>query len=235
MSLPQVDGVLAVGAHPDDCELSAGGTLARFARQGARVVICHVCSGSKGHHELGPEALAAQRRQEAMAAAQIIGAESVSLDVPDGELFDDYPMRRRFIELLRQHRPDLILTHAAQDYHPDHVTTGHLVAAASWFAESAGHKSASPPLPSQPAIWSMDTAVGLQFQPTLYVDITETMDVKRRMLQAHANQIESMKERQITSLEQVMEDLARMRGHQCGTPFAEGFAPLLHWKRVLPM
>lgn len=235
MSLPQVDCVLAVGAHPDDCEVLAGGTLARFAARGARVVIAHACSGNKGHHELGPEALAAQRREEAVAAANVIGAESVSLEFPDGELFDDYPTRRRFIELLRRHKPDLVLTHAPTAYHPDHVATAHLVTAASWFAESAGHKTDSEPLPKQPPVWSMDTITGLQFQPTIYVNITETMDAKRRMVQAHANQLASMAHRQVTTLEQLMTDQARLRGHQCGTTYAEGFCPVLQWKRVLSL
>ena len=235
MSLPEVDCVLAIGAHPDDCEILAGGTLARFARQGARVVICHACSGSKGHHELGPEALATQRRQEAIAAAAVVQAESVSLEFPDGELFDDYPNRRRFIELLRQHRPGLVLTHSPLDYHPDHVMTSHLVGAATWFAESAGHKTDSEPLDMHPPVWHMDTVTGLQFQPTIYVDITETMELKRGMVRAHANQLATMEHRQAIALERLMEDQARLRGHQCGTPFAEGFAPLLHWKRVQPL
>ena len=235
MSLPPVDCVLAIGAHPDDCEVLAGGTLARFAADGARVVVAHACSGSKGHHALGPEALAAQRRQEAVAAADVIGARSVSLAFPDGELFDDYPTRRMFIELLRQHRPGLVLTHSSSDYHVDHVTTAHLVAAASWFAESAGHKTDSPPLDAPPTVWSMDTVTGLGCQPTLYVDITATMDAKRAMVRAHANQIETMAHRQLTTLEQLMVDQARLRGHQCGTTFAEGFCPLLAWKRVAPL
>lgn len=67
--------VLAVGAHPDDLEILCGGTLAKYAKLGHKVIMAHLLNGNKGHYEMDSKKLARVRKEEAENAAQIIGAE----------------------------------------------------------------------------------------------------------------------------------------------------------------
>ncbi len=122
--------VLAIGAHPDDIEFGAGGTLARWAGDGAHVTLAVVTDGSKGtwDPDVTPEALAATRREEqARAAAALGAAEVIHLDHVDGELEYSMDLRREMCALIRRTRPDVVLSHDPwQRYqlHPDHRATG---------------------------------------------------------------------------------------------------------------
>src|SRR5436190_6370931 len=124
--------VLAIGAHPDDLEILCGGTLARFAGRGDSVTMLVMSDGSAGHAQIAAPELAAIREREARAAAAVIGAELVWLGLPDEFVFNDEPTRRRLLDAIRAARPDLILTHASMDYHPDHVATHRAVFDASF-------------------------------------------------------------------------------------------------------
>src|SRR5688572_24212078 len=103
--------VLAVGAHPDDLEITCGGTLARYARAGHTVVMAHLLNGDKGHYRMAPAELVKIRREEARRAAAVIGAESVTLDMPDGMLYSCAETRQRVIDLVREVKPDVVITH----------------------------------------------------------------------------------------------------------------------------
>src|SRR5260370_31641242 len=115
--------VLAIGAHPDDLEILCGGTLARFAARGDAVTMGVMTDGSAGHAEIGAADLAVIREREARAAAAVISADFVWLGLPDEFVFNDEPTRRRLLEAIRAARPDLILTHDPDVYHPDHRAT----------------------------------------------------------------------------------------------------------------
>src|SRR5512140_81853 len=117
--------VLAIGAHGDALEAFCGGTLALYARNGHHVVMCVVTDG-RGRPQGDPAKISAIRREEAQASADLIGAELVWLAVPDGELHVDDDTRHLFIEAMRAVAPDVIITHAPQDYHPDHNATSRL-------------------------------------------------------------------------------------------------------------
>ena len=76
--------ILGIGAHPDDLEILCGGTLAKYAGLGCKVVMAHLLNGDKGHFHIPPETLARMRKAEAEKAASVIGAESMGLDIPVG-------------------------------------------------------------------------------------------------------------------------------------------------------
>ena len=118
--------VLAIGAHGDDLELFCGGTLARCAERGDNVFMCVVTDG-RGRPQGDPDQIAAIRKAEAQASADVIGAELIWLGIPDGGLMFNEESRHLFIETIRRVKPDLIITHPADDYHPDHKTTSRLV------------------------------------------------------------------------------------------------------------
>src|SRR5947209_14165263 len=112
--------VLAIHAHPDDIEILAGGTLALLAEAGHEITIATFTPGDCGSRELGAEEIAAVRRREAANSAARIGARYVCLEFRDLCIFSDGPSRRRVTELLRQTRPQVILTAAPVDYLCDH-------------------------------------------------------------------------------------------------------------------
>jgi LmbE family N-acetylglucosaminyl deacetylase len=119
--------LLVFGAHPDDCEYSAGGLAALWTARGGRVLLVSLTNGDAGHQTLGGGTLARIRRAEAQAAAGVIGAEWLVLDHRDGELLPTLDLRRKVISLIRDFKPDLVLTPRPYDYHPDHRAAAILV------------------------------------------------------------------------------------------------------------
>ena len=103
--------ILVIGAHPDDADIKAGGTSAKWAKLGHKVKLVSLCDGSAGHQsQYGPQ-LAERRRAEAQAAASVIGATYEIMNFVDGELQPTLDARRQVIRLIRDFRPDLLLTH----------------------------------------------------------------------------------------------------------------------------
>src|SRR5437773_1388703 len=224
--------VLAVVAHPDDAELLCAGTLAKARQDGATIGICVLCQGDKGQPATPIPNLAEVRRQEAAAAAQLLGAELLTGNFPDGELADDKQERRKLVALYRQFRPSLVLAHAPGDYHPDHRAASALAEAASWFAASGGYLPQHPPLESQAALWWMDTINMSGFEPGFFVDISPLVDIKHQMLNCHKSQLARWADRDFSPLEQLMRSQYSARGAQAGVIAAEAFQIHPAWKRA---
>lgn len=225
------DRVLAVVAHPDDAELLCAGTLARARDDGAAIGVCVLCRGDKGQPTEAIKNLAAVRRREMTAAAQLLGAELFAADVPDGTLADDQHTRLRLVEIYRTFQPTLVLAHWRDDYHPDHRTAGALAEAASWFCASRGQKSRSPALAAAPALWWMDTVTSTGFEPAFFVDVSPFVELKLQMLACHASQIERGRDRDFAPLEELMRLQLQARGVQAGVAAAEAFRAHLAFKR----
>lgn len=119
--------IIVFGAHPDDCEIRAGGTAALWAAAGHHVLMVSVTNGDIGHSRIfGPE-LAARRKAEVEAADKHLGASTRVLDIHDGELEPTLENRRAITRAIRQWRADIVIAHRPNDYHPDHRYTGVLV------------------------------------------------------------------------------------------------------------
>lgn len=225
--------VLAVGAHPDDLEILAGGTLARYRATGHDVTMCHVASGNRGSYHLTAAQTAATRLAEAREASGEIDALHATLGIPDCEVSATDPaQRRQAVDLVRRHRPDLVITHAPTDYMADHNETSKLLFDASFFASVPLYETEEAPHGTVPALYYMDTINGLGFCPTEYVDISGVIDVKTRMLAAHASQVDWLREHDKVDVVADMRTAAAYRGLQCGAQFAEGFAACLTSLRV---
>ena len=222
---------LAVVAHPDDAELLCAGTLARAKADGAAIAICVMCKGEKGQPARPIKNLAAVRRRELAAAAKLLGARLFRCNIGDGELTDGLVHRRRLVEVFRRFKPTLVLAHSPTDYHSDHRAAGALAEAASWFSAAAGHKTRSPALETQPALWWMDTVNMTAFEPEFYVDISDCIEVKNRMLACHKSQLRRAGERSFTPLKELMLRQCGMRGAQAGVAAAEAFRHHAAWKR----
>jgi len=227
------DRILAVMAHPDDAELLCAGTLARAKVDGAAIGIVVMCRGDKGAGSAtaGP-ALDRVRREEAGAAAEMLGATLLWFGAGDGELFDSYENRRQLIEIFRQFRATLVITHAAEDYHADHQAASALAEAASWFCGSRGHVTASPALPPPPKLWFADTLGMSGFSPDFYVDISAFVDMKKRMLDCHRSQLERGQDGDFAPLSKLMVRQYEARGAQADVPAAEAFRWHQAFKRV---
>ncbi|MGE3820020.1 MAG: PIG-L deacetylase family protein, partial [Isosphaeraceae bacterium] len=137
----------------------------------------------------GP-ALATRRRAEASAAAALIGATYEVLDVPDGALDDRLEYRHLVIRLIRTFRPDLVVTHRTNDYHPDHRFTGQLVQDASYLLTVPAICADVPHLPSPPVILSFSDAFQKPrpFEPDVVVAIDSVIDRVVAMLDRHVSQ-----------------------------------------------
>jgi len=224
--------VLGVGAHPDDLEILCAGTLAKFAHEGHDIVMCHACRGDKGHFHIPPDKLASIRREEAKLSASRIGAESVSLDLPDCEVFVDRPTLVLFIDMIRATKPDLIITHSPADYMPDHQAVSKLVYDASFHGTLPNFKTSEKPHDKVPPLYYMDNVAGVDFAPSEYVDISEFIETKKAMMECHASQVVWLKEHDKLDILEFIEECATFRGLQCGVPFAEAFASCNRWPRL---
>jgi LmbE family N-acetylglucosaminyl deacetylase len=179
--------ILAIGAHPDDLDVSCGGTLALYRQAGERVVMC-VATDGRAHPTGDPERVAALWRSEAQASADLIGAELVWLGLPDGGLLDDLPTRRRFIQLMLDVSPDLVITHAPEDYHSDHIAASRLATATLQMAWAPPAGLQGEPLRRQVPVLFMPPANGINFTPEEYVDVSPVWDLKLRMVAQHRSQ-----------------------------------------------
>ena len=183
--------LLILGAHPDDSEFHAGGLSSLYRKLGHEVKMVSATDGSAGHHQIGREELAVIRRKEAAAAAGVIGATGVTWDFPDGELLPTLELRHRIIAEIRTYRPDLVLTHRTNDYHPDHRAVGQAVQDAS-FLVRVPHV-----VPDVPAL-DRDTVVAYMadlftkptpMEPHVVLDIGSRVDTIVQMLAQHASQV----------------------------------------------
>jgi LmbE family N-acetylglucosaminyl deacetylase len=218
--------VLAIYAHPDDPDVSAGGTLARWAARGADVHVCICADGDKGSSdpEMKPAELVTRRKQEVDAAGAILGVKVHHwLGFRDGELDDDRALIARLVALIREVRPDVVVApdptavFFGQHYvnHRDHRVVG-------WAALDAVSPSAGNPhyFPAAgPA-----HQVGLVFlsgtlEPDVWVDISETIDVKAAAIACHHSQLREGGEWLRTAVRQRAEEA----GREATVRFAEGY------------
>jgi LmbE family N-acetylglucosaminyl deacetylase len=165
--------ILAIGAHAGDMELTAGAVLAKQHEKGDRVVLLHLTLGEGGNPKLSPEAYGAQKRREATAAAEALGAEVVFGPYRDGELPNTEETRRWVADVIRQVKPTLIITHWKQSMHRDHATTSAVVQDAVLLASLAGVKTAHPPHRGIRGIWYAENWEDAEsFRPYVYVDVS---------------------------------------------------------------
>src|SRR5713101_5276939 len=127
---PPDDGKLRIicfGAHPDDCELKAGGVAILWAAQGHHVKFVSVTNGDIGHWREAGGPLARRRKAEVERAAKVLGIATEVLDIHDGELLPTLENRRTLTRLIREWQADIVMSPRPNDYHPDHRYTGILV------------------------------------------------------------------------------------------------------------
>src|ERR1700682_5337461 len=181
--------VIAFGAHPDDCDLGAGGTAAKFAALGHAVKFVAVTSGDAGHQTQGGGALAQRRRAEAMESARRLGITYEVLDNHDGELLPSLDVRLQVIRRIRQWNADVVIAPRPNDYHPDHRYTGVLVQDAAYMVVVPNVASDTPPLRKNPVfVYFQDNFQRPNpFRPDIAIDIDDVAAKKLDALDAHVS------------------------------------------------
>jgi LmbE family N-acetylglucosaminyl deacetylase len=182
--------VVVIGAHPDDCDIDAGGTAILFAKAGHNVLFVSVTNGDAGHQEKGGGELAKIRMAEAQEAGKRFGVKYVVLDHHDGELMPTLDIRLEIIRLIRQWNADVVIGPRPNDYHPDHRNTAILLQDAAYMVIVPNVAPDTPPLKKNPVF--LYTEDGFQkptpFQPDIAVDITSVFDQKIYAMAAHESQ-----------------------------------------------
>lgn len=181
--------IMLVGAHPDDCEGKGGGYAAKMAALGHRVAMLSITDGSLGHFELNRHKLIDIRREEAEQAASSIGAESIIMDIPDGELVSDLATRKKLTAVIRDFAPNLIITHRPNDYHTDHRNASLLVQDASYMLGVPGFVPGTPSMRFMPHVmYFHDSFKNPVFEPDVVISIDDVIEKKFEMMACHASQ-----------------------------------------------
>jgi N-acetylglucosamine malate deacetylase 1 len=166
--------ILAVGAHAGDMELTAGAVLIRQRRLGDRVVVLHLTLGEGGNPRLSPSAYGAQKRAEALAVAEILGAEVIFGPYADGQLPDDEAARRYVSDVIRQVRPTHVITHWKHSFHKDHAAAHAITVDAVLLASLEGVASDYPRHRGVRGILFAENWEDMDgFQPYLHVGVSE--------------------------------------------------------------
>lgn len=183
--------LLILGAHPDDAEFHAGGLASLYRRLGNTVKMVSVTNGGAGHHRYSSAELVAIRRKEAAAAGAVIGATYETWDFPDGSLLPTLEVRERIIREIRSFRPDVVLTHRTNDYHPDHRAVGQAVQDASYMVTVPLVVSDAPILTRDPVVAYMPDLFTrpCPLRPDVTLDATPMMDTILEMLACHQSQV----------------------------------------------
>ena len=217
---------LAVYAHPDDPEVSCGGTLARWSAAGAEVHVVICAAGDKGTSDpdVRPDDLARRRAAEVAAATVALGvAGHHLLGHPDGEVENTAELRGELVALVRRLRPQVVVcpdptaAFFGSSYynHRDHRQVGWATLDAVAPAAGSPHyfPQAGPPHQVE-AVYLSGT-----LQPDLWVEITGTIEAKAQALLCHESQLGETGE----WLRQVVHQRAEEGGRVAGVPYAEGF------------
>ena len=191
--------VLFIGAHPDDCEFSCGGTALRMSDRGDAVKFVSVTNGDRGHmadeYRNDRQALARRRQKEAEAAAEILGGSYETLGVHDGSVYVTEDLTERMIRCIRSWGepgvgPDLVVVNRANDYHRDHRYTAQLVLDASFMLTVPFICPDTPCLARMPVIayWHDFFREGGEFRPDVIMPIDDVFDRKIELVRAHESQ-----------------------------------------------
>ena len=227
--------VLAIGCHPDDIEINCAGTLAKCVKRGDKVTVCHVANGNLGHEIIQPDELRIMRANEAKNAGALAGIEVITCDIGDVMVYEGSKEQRdKVVDVIRKVNPDFIITHAPNDYMPDHVAVCRLVFDASFAASVPHYETEEKKSAKVTPIFYMDNLAGLGFQPTEFVDISEEIDLKLQMLECHISQLKWMRDHDNIDFAEFVKTCARYRGLQCNSQYAEAFSQCLVYPKILP-
>ena len=192
--MKQTRRYLMIGAHPDDADIRFGGTALKLTRAGHVVKFVSMCNGDCGHFDmdLPREELAARRYRETQNSRAVSGISEYQVlhENHDCELMPDLENRRKVIRLIREFRPDVVLTHRLCDYHADHRAASQLVLDAAYLTQVPKFCPDVPIVPENPVYgytWD-DFPDPRPFRPDALIPIDDVLEDKCRMMDCHPSQ-----------------------------------------------
>jgi LmbE family N-acetylglucosaminyl deacetylase len=222
--------VLGVAAHPDDLDVTSSGTLAKFAKDGAKIYYLILTDGGKGSNDraLTPHQLTSMRHQEQAEAAEVISAQPpIFLDFKDGELEVNLELKKQIVKVIRQVKPDLVITmDPANLYslergminHPDHRAAGQATLDAV-FPLARDHLAFPELMDEGLEPHKVMTILLTNFEgQNFFVDISSVIDKKVRAICAHKSQFGDPE-----AISQRMKEMSKAAGEKAGFDYAEGF------------
>ena len=184
--------IIAVGAHPDDCDGKFAGTAAKLAKAGNAVKFLSVTNGDAGHQTQRGVELAKRRYAETQESARRLGiAEYEVLNNHDGRLLPSLEVREEIIRAIRQWKADIVVAPRTNDYHPDHRYTGVLVQDAAYMVVVPDIVPNVPPLRKNPIFlyYEDNFQEPNPFRPDVAVSIDDVWDLKISALDAQVSQM----------------------------------------------
>ena len=182
---------LFIGAHPDDADLSMGGTALKLIRNGHHVKFVSVCNGDCGHHIAGGPALAARRKKEAENSASVAGLDGYQvLNHSDCELENTLKNRKEIVRLIREYAPDVVISHRVCDYHADHRITAQLVMDSAYILQVPCFCPETP-IPKVNPVYAYaydNFIVPTAIRPDAVVEIDSVLEDKYKMMDCHVSQ-----------------------------------------------
>lgn len=226
--------IVSIGAHPDD-EISCAGTLASHVQNGHSATIVTMTRGGMGHMTLPTDELKRVRTAEAVACAAVLGCDLRLLDFEDSAIPESRDAALVLVDVLRELKPDVVLTHGPEQRHPDHRATYRLVSDAYYLASLPLLKTAHP-WHGVGAVYFFDSP-----DPDTFIDITATLETKLQAIACHKSQYEGWLVEHNAGVDRYDNDdeadfqaehrrRAAARGQRCGVRYAEAFAA--YWPRA---
>lgn len=226
-----------IGAHPDD-ETSASGTIAKYTANGHRASIVMVTRGGRGHWKTPSDELEAIRTEEMRKAAEILGADVRFLDYKDADVPGGDALKEELVDVVRELKPDVVITFHPQVWRDDHRRVGLAAADACFKACLPLVETRFPAHRPVPDIYLIGRPM-VPVEPDTYIDITDYMDVKLEAFKQHRSQWvkwdidDDDSTRPIEEIEVRMRHRARQRGMESGVTYAEAFISQYLRKRAL--
>lgn len=177
--------LMVIGAHAGDAENMAAAVALKHTRAGHRATVVHMTLGEAGHKSLPPEEYAVQRRREVQESARLMGAKVVWLPYRDGELPVDEEVKLRVCDLIRQEKPDLILTHWKGSIHKDHTATYSIVQEAVFYAALPSLRRERPPHRVRAVYYPENWEDMDGWRADIFIDASDVWDAYLEVLDSH--------------------------------------------------
>lgn len=165
--------ILAIGGHAGDMDLTAGAVIAKYTQEGHKATFLHLTPGEKGHPRLSPDDYAKQKVEEAHKFAEIVGADVRFLAYKDAELPVDEEVKYQVADVVREVKPDIIITHWHGSIHKDHTNTYHIVQDAYFYAALKTIKRELASHYASKLYYADNWEDPYDFDPAVFIDIPE--------------------------------------------------------------
>jgi len=208
------------GAHIGDAEVTCGGLICKYTASGHRATIVHLTPGEKGHPHLSPEEYRRQKINEAETSAKIMGADVIVLNHKDGELPNNEEVKLEVCDLIRELKPDIVVTHWQGSFHKDHRNCHHVVTEGAFYAALPGIKRKKSSHTIKLLYFAENWEDPYNYQPDIWIDISQVYENWQKALRQHA-----LFRGEVSSFDywRYYNGLVNMRGAEVGIAQAETF------------